>query len=171
MKYRFEHEFPCDRDTLMRTMYQQGITEVLKPRMATVQEVETKSWSEAGGRITRKVRYMPVPKIHSVGPKKVEPRWMEWIEESELDLKTGTARYTNVPTTHKVAELLKNHGTVEFVSAGPHRTKRVLSGELKVEVFLLGKVAEVVIQGYAKEIVDEEAAALARHIAETAARK
>lgn len=171
MKYRFEHEFPCDRDTLMRTMFRNGITEELKPRMAHVQEAETKSWSEAGGRITRKVRYMPVPKISSVGPKKVEPRWMEWVEESELDLARGTARYVNVPTTHKVAELLKNHGTVEFLPAGPNRTKRVLSGELKVEVFLVGSVAERLIHSYAKEIVDEEAAALSRHIADSNAKK
>ena len=171
MKYRFEHEFPCDRDTLMKTMYEKGVTEVLKPRMSHVQEAETLSWAEAADRILRKVRYMPVPKIHSVGPKKVEPRWMEWVEESELDLSRGTATYVNVPTTHKVAELLKNHGSVEFVSAGPGRARRILSGELKVEVFLLGVVAERVIHGYAKEIVDDEAAALARLISERNAKK
>lgn len=166
MKYRFEHEFPCDRDTLVKTMFEKGVTEVLKPRMSHVQEAETLSWDESDGRIVRKVRYMPVPKIHSVGPKKVEPRWMEWVEESELDLSRGIAKYRNVPTTHKVAELLKNHGDVEFQPAGPGRTKRFLSGELKVEVFLLGAIAERVIYSYAKEIVDEEAAALARLIQE-----
>ena len=98
MKYRFEHEFPCDRDTLMSAMFEKGVVEVLKPRMSRVQEAETLSWSESAGRITRKVRYLPVPKIHSVGPKKVEPRWMEWIEESSLDVKSGRAHYSNIPT-------------------------------------------------------------------------
>ena len=166
MKYRFEHAVPCDRETLMRTMFEKGVIEILKPRMSTVQEAETLSWNENGHRVTRRVRYLPVPKIHSVGPKKVEPRWMEWVEESELDLGRGTATYANVPTTHGVAELLKNRGEIEFVAAGPGRTRRVLSGELKVNVFLLGAVAERVIHSYAKEIVDQEAAALARLIQE-----
>jgi hypothetical protein len=166
MKYRFEHEFPCDRDTLMKIMFEKGVTELLKPRMTHVQEAETLSWAEEPGRIVRKVRYMPVPKIHSVGPKKVEPRWMEWVEESRLDLARASATYVNVPTTHKVAELLKNHGEIQFESAGPGRARRVFTGELKVLVFLLGAIAERVIHSYAAEIVNEEAAALARLIQE-----
>ncbi len=171
MKYRFEHEFACDRDTLMKIMFEKGVIEVLKPRMTHVQEAETLSWAEEPGRIVRKVRYMPVPKIHSVGPKKIEPRWMEWVEESKLDLVRGTATYVNVPTTHKVAELLKNHGDMQFESAGPGRTRRILSGELKVQVFIIGAVAERVIYSYAAEIVNEEAAALARLIQERNSKK
>jgi len=147
------------------------VIEVLKSRMAHVQEAETLSWSEQSGRIDRKVRYMPVPKIKAVGPKKVEPRWMEWIEESRLDLARGTATYVNVPTAHQVAELLKNSGEVQFESAGPGRARRILSGELKVKVFLLGTIAEHVIHGYAAEIVNEEAAALARLIQERNAKQ
>jgi len=168
MKYRVEHEFPCDQKTLMAEMFRNGIIEALKPRMATIQEAETLSWEERNGVLRRRVRYLPVPKIASVGPKKVEPRWMEWVEESEVRLDTGTASYVNVPTTGRVAELLKNRGTIEFVPLGPGRTRRILSGELRVEVFLLGPIAERLIFAYAKEIVDEEARALLGHLADLA---
>jgi hypothetical protein len=164
MKYRFEHEFPCDRKTLIRAMFEQGVSEKLLPRMKNMVDAKTLAWEEHDGRIVRRVLYKPVPMIQSVGPKKVDPRWMEWVEESEADLGRTTAKYRNVPTTKGVADLLKNHGEVEFVELGPNRTRRVLSGELKVEVFLLGAVAERVIHANAKNIVDEEAAALAGYL-------
>jgi hypothetical protein len=164
VKYRFEHEFPCDRDTLIRTMFSKGVGERLLPLMRGMIEAETLSWEDKGGRISRRVRYLPEPSIRSVGPKKVEPRWMEWIEESELDSKRGVATYRNIPKIHQIAELLKNHGEIEFTQLGPGRTRRVLSGELKVQVFLLGAVAERVIHGEARKLVDHEAEALKKLI-------
>ena len=165
MKYRFEHEFPCDRETLIRTMFEKGVGEKLLPLMQGMIEAETLSWEERGGRITRRVRYLPVPSIKSVGPKKVEPRYMEWIEESELDRTKGVATYRNIPKIQQIADLLKNHGEIEFVQVSPTRCKRVLSGELKVAVFLLGAVAERIIHGEAKTLVDREADALKKLIA------
>jgi len=165
MKYKFEHEFPFDRKTVVAAMFEQGVGEALKPAMKTVLEIETLARDEKDGRITRRVRYLPVPAIKSVGPKKVEPRWMEWIEESEADLATGAISYRNVPTTHKIADLLRNSGTGRFEEIGPNRTRRVLEGELKVDMFLVGAIAERYIAGFAKEILDDEAKALSALIA------
>jgi len=164
MKYRFEHEFQCDRATLIRTMFEKDVTEQLKPLMPKMTVAETLEWSEASGRIKRRVRYMPVPKIKSVGPKTVDPRWMEFIEESQADPERGTATYANVPAIPQIAKLLKNRGEIAFESLGPNRTRRVMTGELRVEVFLLGSIAERVIHGYAKELVDEETQALEKLI-------
>jgi hypothetical protein len=165
VKYRFEHEFACDRDTLIGTMFGKGVGEKLLPLMQGMIEAETLSWEERGGRITRRVRYLPQPSIQSVGPKKVEPRWMEWIEESELDVKRGVATYRNVPKIPQIAELLKNHGEIEFTRLAQKRTRRVLSGELKVQVFLLGAIAERIIHGEARKLVDHEAEALQKLVA------
>jgi hypothetical protein len=170
MKYRFEHMFDCDPETLLRTMFEQNVTETLRPGLTRIMEAETLEWTQTPGGIKRRVRYLPVPKINSVGPKKVEPRWMEWVEESEVDFARGTGRYVNLPTTPRVAELLKNSGDVSCERLGPGRTRRILTGELRVEVFLLGIVAERLIHAYAKEIVDEEAGALARLVRERGAK-
>ncbi len=166
MKYRMEHEFPCDGSTLVRTLFDRGIVERLLPRLTRITEAETLSWSEENGRVRRRVRYLPVPAIRSVGPKKVEPRWMEWVEESEADLKTGVVTYRNVPTTPGVAALLKNHGEMRIRAGRNGGAVREVSGELKVEVFLLGAIAERLIYSYAKEILDEEARAVADLIRE-----
>lgn len=165
MKYRFEHEFACDPQTLMQTMFEEGLIEALKPSLTRLLEGESLAWERTDRGVKRRVRYLPVPKIRSVGPKKVDPRWMEWAEESEVDFPAMRGRYRNVPTTPRVAELLKNAGDFEFVRLGDGRTRRVMTGELRVEVFMLGAIAERVIHAYAKEILDEEAGALARLIA------
>ena len=159
MKYRFEHDFPGDGRSVLEAMVKEGVTETLQPDMTTIMEAETLSWSRYDDKVSRRVRYLPVPKIKSVGPKKVEPKWMEWVEESDADLSRGVIRYKNVPTNSKIAELLKNSGEMTFVDKGG-RTTRVITGALTVKVFMVGAVAERLIAAYAKEILDDEARVL-----------
>ncbi len=161
MRYRIEHEFPCGAEALLRFLFDREVVGRLLPRMTRIIEAETLAWSEEEGRIRRRVRYLPVPAIRFVGPKKVEPRWMEWIEESEADLAAGRVTYRNVPTTPAVARLLKNQGEMRIRDAGAGRSVREVTGELRVEVFLLGAIAERLIHSYAKEILDEEARVVA----------
>jgi hypothetical protein len=164
LKFKYEHDFPCDKKALLEVVFENKITERLKPDMKTIVDAETLDWQRNGDIITRRVRYLPVPMIDSVGSKKVEPRWMEWIEESQADLLSGRVTFKNVPTTHGVAELLENSGVMEFVSLGSGKSRRVLTGELKVKVFLLGKIAEMIIADKARLILDDEAAALKRYL-------
>lgn len=166
MKYRLEHEFPCDPRQLLEVMFAYDIVERLAPKVTRIIEAQVLEWERDGERVWRRVRYLPVPAIKSVGPKKVEPKWMEWVEESEADLGKGVVRYRNVPTTEGVARLLKNQGEMRVFSVGAGRARREITGELKVEVFLLGPIAERLIYSYAKEILDEEARGLASLIGE-----
>ena len=161
MKFRFEHDFPCSREFLLETMFEEGLIEVLKPSLTLVLEGEGLEWEKTPRGVRRRVRYLPVPKIRAVGPKKVDPLWMEWVEESEVDFERGVGKYRNVPTTDWVANRLKNSGDFQFIALGPEKTRRVTTGELRVEVFILGAIAERFIHAYAKEILDEEAQALA----------
>ncbi len=160
MKFKYEHDFPCDRRRLVEAIFENGVTERLKGSMITVLDAETLEWSRDGDRIRRRVRYLPVPLIGDVGGKKVEPQWMEWVEESEIDLAACRASFENVPTTAGIVPLLENTGTMEFVDLGGGRTRRIISGELKIKVFLVGKIAELIIADTARKILDDEAAAM-----------
>ena len=82
-------------------------------------------------------------------------------------LGSGTVRYENVPTTPGVARLLKNRGEMRIRPLNDSKSTREVTGELKVEVFLLGSVAERVIHSYAQEILTDEARALARFLEST----
>ena len=166
MKYRVEHEFPCDATTLMRTMYEADIGTALLPRMTRVTEYEALSHEDADGHVRRRTRYLPVPAIRAIGPKTVPPKWMEWVEESDVDISRRTVTYRNLPTTPKIEKRLKNSGEMTFEELPGGRSKRILTGELRVEVFLLGAIAERIIFAYAREILDEEAHAMAAIIAE-----
>src|SRR6185436_13836152 len=115
---------------------------------------------EDANTIRRKTKYQPVPLIKKIGPKEVPPHWMAWIEDSNYDRRAHRMDFVNVPTTEKIRNLLENKGSMTLASAGPGKTKRTLSGELKVKVFLLGKIAEGMIHKQAVQILDEEAAAL-----------
>jgi len=159
VKYSLTHEFDVDGKTLLNTMFSKEVTALLKPLMTTIIEAETLQWEKDGNIVRRRTRYLPVPKIKSVGPKKVNPKWMEWIEESEADLDKLIVRYRNIPTNENIAKLLKNSGEMIIV---PTRNGclREIRGELSVQVFLLGPLAERLIFSYAKEILDGEANAM-----------
>ncbi len=166
MKYKFEHIFDVSPEKLMATMFDNGITEKLKPAMTTILEAETLEYKARDNRISRRVRYLPVPAIKSVGPKKVKPEWMEWIEESELDKTARLVTYRNVPTTPGVAERLENHGEMRFEQLGPNRTRRIISGELRVKVRFFGRLVEPMIKNYAGKILEDEARALMQFLKE-----
>lgn len=164
VKYSLNHKFDVDGKTLLRTMFSKDIVATLKPLMKTIIEAETLMWEQDGNVVRRRVRYLPVPKIKSVGPKKVNPKWMEWVEESEVDLENLVVRYCNIPTNGKVAELLKNSGEMHVVQIADGCIREI-KGELLVRVFLLGSIAERLIYSYAKEILDEEANAMKQVLA------
>ena len=167
MKYKFEKVFDCPPQRLVEVMFRKGITEELKKAMNTLVEAETLFWEDKGDRIERKVRYLPVPAIKRVGPKKVEPKWMEWVEESVFYKDQMRGEYRNVPTTPGVAKKMENHGEITFQSLPGGRTKRVISGELKVKVPILGKIAERLIYSYAQKILEDEANALVKYLEDT----
>ncbi|HNU69593.1 MAG TPA: DUF2505 family protein [Myxococcota bacterium] len=160
MKFRYEHDFQCDRKKLVAAMFADGVTESLKADMKTLTDASTLEWRQDGGRIFRRVRYLLVPIIDEIAGRKVDPKWMEWIEEAEVDVESGRATFRNVPTTPSIAAIMENTGTMEFVDLGGGRTRRIVSGELKIKVFLVGMVAEVIIADKARGLLDDEAAAM-----------
>jgi len=165
MKYRVEHEFPCDATTMLQAMYAADIGAAMLPLMTRITEYEVLSREETDGHVRRRTRYLPVPAIRSVGTKAVPPKWMEWIEESDADISRRTGTYSNTPTTPMIAKRLTNSGEMMFEELPQGRSKRILTGKLRVDVFLLGSIAERLIFAYAREILDEEARVMATIIA------
>ena len=160
MKFRFEHEFDVDVEKLEEAMFSEDLPPFLKENMPSLKDMEVLERKEEGDSLKRRVRYEPVPLIEKVGPKRVPPEAMIWVEESTYDRKRRVLEFKNVPTHPKVRGLMTNHGTVELRSLGPGRSKRTMKGELKVSVPILGRVAEKIIFKTAGKIIEEEARAL-----------
>ncbi len=157
MNFEFRHDFNVPVEELERVLFHEDLMGQLQRRMSTIIEIEAKRIERAGQRLERKVRYLPVPMIKSVGTRRVEPEWMEWVEESVYDFTAHRGQFKNIPARRMIADLLINHGTLELRSNGRGGTTQVISGELKVKVFMLGKIAERIIHSNAMKILEEQA--------------
>ena len=157
MKFKFEHIFDADMETVVGCFLDPELPAYLMENMSTVQAIEPLSIEEEGGLVRRKVRYQPVPLIKRVGPKKVDPKWMCWVEESIYDRARRRMEFSNVPITDFVAKRMSNSGTVTLTEAGAGKTLRIIEGELRIKFPLLGRIAERIIYKDAAKIINEEA--------------
>ncbi len=168
MKFEIRHQFEVGVDELERVMFHEDLPRLISERVQLIIEMNQLEGRRTGDRLERKVRYLPYPMIKKIGPTTVEPEWMEWVEESRYDFGAHAGTFTNVPARARIAKLMINTGRVRLVPLGANRTERVVSGELKIKVFLVGKIAEKIIHSHAKKLLDQEAAALGSIITEKA---
>ncbi len=166
MNFEIRHTFDVGVDELERVMFHEDLPGLLTDRVEFLIEMNLLEGSRKGDRLKRRVRYLPFPMIKKIGPTTVEPEWMEWVEESSYDYAAHTGRFANVPARARIAKLMVNVGTLRLVPKGPARTERIVSGELKIKIFIVGKIAEKVIHSQAKKLLGQEAAAIASILAE-----
>ena len=164
MKFEIVHRFDASVESVWQVMTHTRLAEVLVPNMPSLLEMEVLEQGAEGDAQHRKVRYRPVPMIKRVGPKAVEPHWMEWVEHSTSNAGRARVEFTNVPRVSQIAALMQNSGVVELVAEGKG-CRRVLKGELKIKVPILGRIAERIIHKHAVSLVDEEADATRRVVA------
>ena len=157
MHFEIVHTLSADRETVMAVMQEKAYYEFLQKNHPDVDRIEMLSVEDLGSTVKRRVHYQPKQIIKSVGPKKISPEAMAWIEESTLDKKAFRLTFKNVPLKDWVQERLVNSGTIELQDACGGQTRRVVSGDLKVKFLILGAIAERIIHGKAKDLLDGEA--------------
>jgi hypothetical protein len=133
-------------------------------------EVQLVEKKDEGSVVRRKVRYRPKPVIRSIGPKEVPPEWFAFIESSTWDKNRKELRFSNVPTSNKISNMLVNTGTLRLRDLGGNQTERTMDGEINLKLpFLLKPLAmigEKIIQGEGLKILDAELPVLNRFISE-----
>ncbi|MBI3071460.1 MAG: DUF2505 family protein [Deltaproteobacteria bacterium] len=165
MNFEVRHTFDCDIATYERLFLDPGVANVLKVGMRQMQNVELLEHEDKNGAVKRKVRYTPVPGHYKVGPKTVPAHWAVITEESLFDRARHTMQFKNTPNIPAMLrERFHNTGRVELRDAGNGKTERVISGEIVVKIFLLGKIAERIIHKYGVELLDEEARVMQAHV-------
>ena len=164
MKFEYRHSFDTNVDTLIETMFDPELAPYLTDKMTTIVSIEPLERTEDDRKIVRKVKYLPVPMIKKIGPKKITPESMQWMEESTFDKAAKVLTFANVPTHPKIRAKMTTSGTMQFIARGDQRSERIVSGELKVKFPLLGRIAEGIIAKNASKILDEEASVVAQYI-------
>ena len=161
MKFELCHSFDVDIELVWKTLLHPDLPLALVREVQDLVEMEILESEEDKGIVRRKVRYRPAPLIEKVGPKKVQPHWMEWTEHSEADPARYRIDFENIPRVPQVARLMRNSGIVEL-KPSKHGCTRVIRGELKIKVPILGRLAEGIIHKQAAQLVNQEAAATGR---------
>ena len=162
MHFEIKHVFDAPVDQVLDAMFAPELADYLKANMKSIRDIKPLERIEEGNIVRRKVRYVPTPIISSVGPKKIPPEALAFVEESTFDRSARQIRYKNVGEHEKVRKHLENGGTMTFKDLGGGKTERIVAGELKVGNlnFLLrplGMLAEQLIYSNAQKLLNEEA--------------
>jgi hypothetical protein len=164
MHFEFTHRFRAPVEKVQKAMLDDAFPAFLLQHHPKMMEAAVLSREDNGSVVTRKVRYRPKPIIESVGPKKIPPEYLAFVEESTFDLEKRRLEFKNVPTVGGVARHLSNRGTMTFRDVGGE-CERTTSGDLDITnlPFLLrplGAIAERIIHGEAHKLLDQEAKVL-----------
>src|SRR5258708_6900420 len=157
MHFEFTHRFRAPVDKVQKAMLDEAFPAFLLQHHPKMMEAAVVSREDKGSVVTRKVRYRPKPIIESVGPKKIPPEYLAFVEESTFALDKRHLEFKNVPTVAGVARHLSNRGSMSFRDVGGE-CERVTRGDLDVTnlPFLLrplGAIAERIIHGEAHNLL------------------
>ncbi len=166
MKFEYRHTFDTSAERLVEALFDPDLAPFLSEHMTTIVSIEPMERTEDEQRIRRKVKYVPVPMISKIGPKKITPESMQWVEESSFDKARRVMTFENIPTHPKVRAKMVNRGELQIQPTGSDRCERIMRGELKIKFPLLGRVAESIIAKNGKKMLDEEAEVVARYMRE-----
>jgi len=161
MKFELKHTFDAPVDAVIEAMADPAFPDFMKSHMKLMSDIRSIDRKEEGGRLSWRLRCVPVPMIKHVGPKEVPPEALAFVQESTIDRAAGRISFKNVAEHPKVLKHLESSGTFSFRDIGG-RTERTISGELKVTnlPFLLkplGGIAEKIIYSNAENLLNEEA--------------
>ncbi len=161
MHFKLEHTFDAPVDDVMTALADPAFVDFLRTRMKMMKTIEPKERKEREGGVSWKLRCVPTPIIQSVGPKKISPDALAFVQEMDIDKKARRATFKNVAEHAKVLKHLENGGTIDFRDEAG-KTRRTMSGELKVVglPFLLrplAGIAESLIYSNAQKLLEEEA--------------
>jgi hypothetical protein len=161
MKFELKHTFESPIDSVIDAMIDPAFPDFMKAHMKLMSDIKPVERKEEGGRLSWKLRCVPVPMIKKVGPKDVPPEALAFVQESTIDRAAKRIDFKNIAEHPKVNKHLENSGAFTFRDLGG-RTERTISGELKVVglPFLLkplAAVAERLIYSNAEDLLNEEA--------------
>ena len=170
MNFKLEHTFDAPVDAVMAALADPALPAFLTGKMKSMQSIVALDRSEKDSALEWRLRCVPTPIIKSVGPKKISPEALAFVQEMKLDKKARTASFKNIAEHPKVLKHLENGGKIEFRDEGG-KTRRTMSGELKIVglPFLLrplAGIAEGIIDSNAQKLLEEEAEAFRQFLKE-----
>ena len=126
MKFELKHTFDAPVDAVMDAMSDPAFPDFMKSHMKLMSDIRPIDRKEEGGRLSWRLRCVPVPMIKKVGPKEVPPEALAFVQESTIDRAGKRITFKNVAEHPKVLKHLENSGSFSFRDLGG-RTERVIT--------------------------------------------
>jgi len=124
------HTFGAAPDVVAEAMLHPELPEFLLQRHEMIEEASAEEHREDGALVRRRVLYRPRPFLERLGPKKIPPEYLAYVEESTFDRRSMTGSFENRALRAGVRRHLVNHGTVTLRPAAGGRTERRIEGVL-----------------------------------------
>lgn len=159
MRFRIEQSFPAGRDTVLAALtdptYLHALGELPDVGAPVLRRQDR---APDGSSVVQELEFafrghlpMPVTRV-------VDAHRLSWVEHTEVDLLTATARFRMVPVHY--ARFFTCHGSWVLEERGTDATTRVIDGDLKVHSpvpFVGGQVERAIVSGLRERLAHEPA--------------
>ena len=160
MHFEIVHEFDIPLDAVELAVLSPNLIERLAPRLSNMEEVEQKSHTMTDGTFERVWSYHASVHLPGFARSQLPREIVGWDERSTYDLRKHSATWTIVPNVKPPwRNYFHSEGTYELVPNG-NGTRRIIKGELTLNVPVVHKLAERMILAEVKKTFDAEAATL-----------
>jgi hypothetical protein len=164
MEFELIHHFDCDIASFEKAVY---FDEELNKRLLKMPNISDRQVKEIKDEGDHARRLMFIEAAAAL-PKEVRSILGEkfgWHEVSTLDKKTHTVTFEIQPT---VKLPLECKGRYEMIAEGANKVKRVIKGEVKVKIPLLGKTVEKIVVSQLVTSFEQEEKIVRDYLAEIA---
>ncbi len=160
MHFRIVHEFDIPLDAVELAVLSPILIDKLGPRLPSIETVCQKEHTMKNGKFERVWSYQAHVKVPAFAKNYVTKEMLGWEEHSVYDLKAHRAKWKIVPKVKPAwRKYFHSAGTYELVPNG-EGTKRIITGDLELNVPVVRKVAERMILAEVKKTFEAEAATL-----------
>lgn len=141
MNFELIHHFDADIATFERAVYFDDELNKRLTKMPNISARQVKALDDKGDS-ARRVMFIEAAAAMPAEVRKLLGEKFGWHEESTLDKKTHTVTFVILPT---VKLPLECKGRYEMIPEGAGKVKRIITGDVKVKIPLLGKSIEKII--------------------------
>jgi Protein of unknown function (DUF2505) len=160
VRFEIVHKFDIPLDAVELAVLSPALIETLAPRLPNIETVQQLSHSMRGGVFERVWSYRANVKIPGFARPYVTPEMLGWNEESSYDLESHFANWSIVPHVKPAwRKFFSSRGTYRLMRTRDG-SRRVIEGELSLEVPVAKQVAERAILREVRKAFDAEASAL-----------
>lgn len=161
MRFRFEQRIPAPPDAVVGVLLDPGFLDDLDdlPRLGRPRLLDQRS---EGDLVHRRVRHTFTGDVPPAARRVVDPSRLSWVETSTVERRAHRAEWS-VRADH-YPRLLRASGTWRMEADGEKGSRRVIEGEVRVGMPLVGaKVEAAIVDGF-REYADAEERAVTERV-------